>query len=72
MKVFEMSSNKKKLSTLLAGYDSRRGCERTRVQFPAVPFSLLPLTLFFKRRQEMFRVGERQEETFGIVCGAVF
>ena len=47
------------------------GCERSRVQIPAVPFSLLILELCLRRRHEIFRVVEQQKESFGIVCGTV-
>ena len=52
--------------TVVQWYDSRLGCERSRVQFPAVPFSLMILKLCFKRRHEFFRVVEQQKEIFGI------
>ena len=47
------------------------GCERSRVQIPTVPFSLLILELCLRRRHENFRVVEQQKESFGIVCGTV-
>ena len=47
------------------------GCESSRVQIPSFPFSLLILTLCFKRRLEVFWVAEHQEETFDNVCGTV-
>ena len=76
MNLFELSSNKKKLLAFFCGtvvwwYDSRLGCERSRVQLPAVPFSLLLLSLCFKRHHEIFRVVEHQKETLPIVCGTV-
>ena len=47
--------------TVVLWYDSRLGCERSRVQFPAVLFSLLSLKLSFKRHHESFRVVEQHQ-----------
>ena len=63
MKLFELSSNKKKLSALFAGQWSSgiihiQGARGPGFKFPAVTFPLLILTLCFKRRHESFRVVE--------------
>ena len=57
--------------TVVQWYDSRLGCERSRDQFPAVPFSLSILKLCLRRRHEIFRDVEHQKETFPTVCGTV-
>ena len=59
MNLFELSSNKKKLSVLFAGQWSScmirtYGARGPGFQSPAVAFSLLVLTLCFKRRHEPF------------------
>ena len=76
MNLFDVSSNKKKLSALFArqwssGMILALGARGPGFQFPTVAFSLLILTLSFKRRHEPFRVVEQQKETFGIACETV-
>ena len=63
MNLFELSSNKKKLSAMFAGQWSSGmilayGARGPGFQFPAVHFPLLLLTLCFERRHESFRVVE--------------
>ena len=76
MKLFELSSNKKKILSSFAGQWSSGmilalGAKVPRFQFPAVAFSLLISTLCFERRHESFRVVEQLKETFRIACGTV-
>ena len=76
MKLFELSSNKKKILALFAGQWSSGmilalGAKIPGFQLPAVAFSLLISTLCFKRRHEPFRVVEQLKETFRIACGTV-
>ena len=76
MKLFELSSNNKKILASFAGQWSSGmildlGAKVPGFQFPTVAFSLLILTLCFKRRHEPFRVVEHQKESFDIVCRTV-